>query len=157
MPFPKKDPTLQPLAVGTLAPSFLLPASGIPPETMLGLKDLAGKPFVLVFYPKDKTPGCTQQLCKLTEEFAEFQALNCAVLASNPGSLKSHESFAEKYQYCFPILVDADKTMAADYSVLKAEGGIQRTVYVIDGTGIIRFAQQGMAKHEDLLACLRAL
>ncbi|MCX5921051.1 MAG: peroxiredoxin [Candidatus Melainabacteria bacterium] len=157
MAFPKKDPNLQPLPVGTPAPNFSLPASGVPEGQLVSLKDYAGKPFVLVFYPKDKTPGCTQQLCDLTTDFSQFQALNCAVLASNSGSLKSHESFAEKYGYCFPILVDAEKTMAAAYSVLKAEGGYQRTVYVVDGAGVIRFAQQGMAKHADLLACLQSL
>jgi peroxiredoxin Q/BCP len=157
MAFPKKDPNLQPLPVGTPAPNFSLPASGVAEGQLVSLKDYAGKPFVLVFYPKDKTPGCTQQLCDLTTDFSQFQALNCAVLASNSGSLKSHESFAEKYGYCFPILVDAEKTMAAAYSVLKAEGGYQRTVYVVDGAGVIRFAQQGMAKHADLLACLQSL
>ncbi len=157
MAFPKKDPNLQPLPVSTPAPNFSLPASGVPEGQLVSLKDYAGKPFVLVFYPKDKTPGCTQQLCDLTTDFSQFQALNCAVLASNSGSLKSHESFAEKYGYCFPILVDAEKTMAAAYSVLKAEGGYQRTVYVVDGAGVIRFAQQGMAKHADLLACLQSL
>ena len=157
MAFPKKDPNLQPLPVGTPAPDFYLPASGVPAGTMVSLKDYAGKPFVLVFYPKDKTPGCTQQLCNLTTDFEQFQALHCAVLASNSGSLISHHSFAEKYGSCFPILVDAEKTMASAYSVLKAEGGYQRTVYIIDGAGIIRFAQQGMAKHADLLACLATL
>lgn len=157
MAFPKKDPNLHPLAVGSLAPEFSLPASGVPVGTLVSLKDYAGKPFVLVFYPKDKTPGCTQQLCALTADFSQFQQLNCAVLASNSGSLASHTSFSEKYGYCFPILVDAEKTMAASYHVLKAEGGYQRTVYVIDGSGIIRFAQQGMAKHADLLACLASL
>ena len=157
MAFPKKDPNLQPLAVGSTAPDFSLPASGVPADTMVSLKDYAGKPFVLVFYPRDKTPGCTQQLCDLTTDFSQFQALQCAVLASNAGSLNSHASFAEKYGYCFPILVDAEKTMAAAYHVLKADGGYQRTVYIIDGTGIIRFAQQGMAKHTDLLACLATL
>jgi thioredoxin-dependent peroxiredoxin len=157
MAFPKKDPNLQPLPVGTPAPNFSLPASGVPEGQLVSLKDYAGKPFVLVFYPKDKTPGCTQQLCDLTTDFSQFQVLDCAVIASNSGSLKSHESFTEKYGYCFPILVDAEKTMAAAYSVLKAEGGYQRTVYVVDGAGIIRFAQQGMAKHADLLACLQSL
>jgi peroxiredoxin Q/BCP len=157
MAFPKKDPLCKPLAVGTPAPHFSLPASGVAEATLVSLKDFAGKPFVLVFYPKDKTPGCTQQLCDLTTDFEQFQTLNCAVIASNSGSLNSHRSFAEKYGYCFPILVDAEKTMAAAYSVLKTEGGYQRTVYIVDGEGIIQFAQQGMVKHADLLACLATL
>jgi thioredoxin-dependent peroxiredoxin len=154
MPFPKKDPTLTPLVVGTPAPHFQLPASGLPENQYLSLDQLKGHPFVLVFYPKDKTPGCTKQLCALQEDLAQFNKLNAKVIASNSGSLKSHESFAEKYGYQFPILVDADKAMAQAYCVLKAEGGIQRTVYVVDAEGVIRFAQQGLPAPETLLAVI---
>lgn len=144
----------QPLAVGTPAPAFDLPATG---NQQIGLASLTGQPFVLVFYPKDKTPGCTKQLCALNDEWEALKALNATVLASNPGSLKSHEAFVEAYQYQFPILVDADKTMAHAYQALKPEGGIQRTVYVVDAAGIIRFAQQGMPTVDELKAVLQSL
>lgn len=155
MPFPKKDPNLQPLAVGTPALHFACPAA--PTGDTLSLTSLAGKPFVLVFYPKDQTPGCTKQLCAFTEDMERFTSLNTTVIASNPGSLASHQRFIEKYSYTLPILVDADKAMATAYQCLKEEGGVQRTVYVVDANGVIRFAQQGMAKHEDLLATLATL
>jgi thioredoxin-dependent peroxiredoxin len=157
MVFPKPDPNLKPLSVGTLAPDFALPASGVEEETMVSLSDYQGQNLVLVFYPRDKTPGCTKQLCALQDDLAQFNALNCAVLASNSGSLASHLSFSEKYGYRFPILVDADQAMAKAYSVIKEQGGYQRTVYVIDGQGVIRFAQQGMVKHEALLDALKTL
>lgn len=157
MPFPKPDPNLKPLPVGTPAPDFTLPASGIPEGETVSLADYKGQNVVLVFYPRDKTPGCTKQLCALQDELAVFKGLNCAVLASNPGSLKSHNSFAEKYGYAFPILVDEDKSMAQAYSVLKAEGGMQRTVYIIDASGTIRFGEQGMVKHDALKAVLNNL
>jgi peroxiredoxin Q/BCP len=112
---------------------------------------------VLVFYPRDKTPGCTKQLCALQDELAEFKGSDAAIVASNFGSLTSHESFAEKYGYQFPILVDAEKSMASDYSVIKSDGGTQRTVYVIDKAGIIRFGEQGMVKHDALKAVLTTL
>jgi thioredoxin-dependent peroxiredoxin len=154
MAFPKPDPHLKPLAVGTTAPDFSLPASSLPEGETRSLNHYAGKNLVLVFYPRDKTPGCTKQLCALQDDLAVFQSLEAEVLASNNGSLKSHESFAEKYGYTFPILVDADQAMARAYSVIKSEGGYQRTVYVIDKTGTIRFAEQGMVKHEVLKAVL---
>ncbi|XVJ51860.1 MAG: peroxiredoxin [Vampirovibrio sp.] len=157
MAFPKPDPTLKPLAVGSVAPSFDLPASGIEVDKTLRLDDFQGQNIVLVFYPRDKTPGCTKQLCALQDELAVFQNLNAVVLASNFGSLTSHQSFSEKYGYRFPILVDAEKTMANAYSVIKADGGLQRTVYVIDAKGVIRFAEQGMVKHEALKAVLATL
>jgi thioredoxin-dependent peroxiredoxin len=146
---------LTPLAVGQPAPAFALPAS--PDGAMHQLADYAGKNLIIVFYPKDSTPGCTKQLCALRDDKAMFDGLNTAILGSNPGSLASHTSFATKQGYPFPILVDADKTMATDYQALKPEGGIQRTVYVIDGQGIIRFAQQGMPTDETLADVIRSL
>ena len=157
MAFPKPDPNLKPLAVGTIAPHFKLPASGIPKGETLSLTDFKGNPWVLVFYPRDKTPGCTKQLCALQDDLAQFASLNCKVVASNFGTLASHESFAAKYGYMFPILADAEKTMATAYSVLKSDGGTQRTVYFIDAEGIIRFGEQGMVKHEALHAILHSL
>jgi len=142
-----------PLSVGTKAPDFNLPASNKPGTVKLS--DYAGKNLVLVFYPKDKTPGCTRQLHALQTDQALFKSLNTETIASNPGSLNSHDSFCEKEGYQFPILVDAEKTMAAAYQALKPEGGIQRTVYIIDGQGIIRFAQQGMPTDEELAEAIR--
>jgi thioredoxin-dependent peroxiredoxin len=157
MAFPKPDPNLKPLAVGTQAPEFNLPASGVEAGKTVSLKDYAGQNVVLVFYPRDKTPGCTKQLCALEEDLNQFKGLNCAMLASNSGSLTSHQSFSEKYGYTFPILVDADLAMAKAYSVIKEQGGYQRTVYVIDGHGVIQFGEQGMVKHDALLSVLNSL
>jgi thioredoxin-dependent peroxiredoxin len=148
-----KEP--QPLAVGTPAPAFNLPAS--PTGAMVSLVRLQGKNVIIVFYPKDQTPGCTRQLCALRDDKALFDGLNTVILGSNPGSLDSHNRFAEKQDYPFGILVDADKAMAAAYGALKPEGGIQRTVYVIDSTGIIRFAQQGMPSDETLAEVISSL
>ena len=148
-------PSSSTLEIGTPAPDFALPAS--PDGSEHCLADYAGRNLVIVFYPKDQTPGCTKQLCALRDDLAAFTALNTAILGSNPGSLASHQKFAEKQAYPFPILVDADKTMAAAYGALKPEGGIQRTVYIVDAKGIIQFAQQGSPKDELLLETLSKL
>lgn len=146
--------SLEPLATGTKAPDFDLPASSA--DGNIKLSDFAGKNLILVFYPKDKTPGCTRQLCALRDDKSMFDGLNTEIIASNPGSLKSHESFTEKEGYPFPILVDADRTMAADYQALKENGtSIQRTVYIIDGNGVIQFAKQGMPTDEQLAEAIR--
>ncbi len=145
---------LIPLAIATPAPAFNLMASG---NRMVSLADYAGKNLILVFYPKDQTPGCTQQLCALQDDLAMFEDLNTAVLASNPASMESHDRFAAAQGYRFPILVDAEKTMAADYCALKPEGGIQRTVYIIDAKGIIQYAKQGMPTDEELADVIRGL
>lgn len=138
----------QPLPAGTQAPDFDLPATG---GRRIKLSDYAGQNLIIVFYPKDQTPGCTQQLCALRDDLEMFKGLNTAVLASNPDSVESHERFAEKQGYQFPILVDADRSMARAYHALKEDGvGIQRTVYIIDKDGVIRYAKQGLPPDSEL-------
>jgi len=145
---------LTPLPVGTQAPNFDLPASLS--DHNVTLADFAGKNLILVFYPKDSTPGCTKQLCALQGDRSMFRELNTEVIASNPGSVKSHTNFSEKQGYEFPILVDAERTMATAYHALKENGtSIQRTVYIIDAEGVIRFAQQGMPSDEELAEVIR--
>ncbi len=144
----------EPLALGTKAPSFDLPASSV--EGNVKLSDYAGRNLILVFYPRDKTPGCTRQLCALRNDKDLFEGLNTAIIASNFGSLASHQSFTEDQNYPFPILVDADRTMAKAYNALKENGtSIQRTVYIIDGKGVIRYAKQGMPTDEQLAEAIK--
>src|SRR5690606_16526612 len=100
--------SLQPLSVGTTAPDFDLPATG---GRQVRLSDFRGRNLIIVFYPKDQTPGCTRQLCALRDDKELFAGLNTAIIASNPDSVESHERFAEAQNYDFPILVDADRSM----------------------------------------------
>lgn len=142
----------QPLPIGSQAPDFDLPATG---GRQVKLSDYRGKNLIVVFYPKDQTPGCTQQLCALRDDLQMFKGLNTEVLASNPDSVESHERFAAAQGYSFPILVDADRAMARAYHALKEDGkGIQRTVYIIDGEGRIRYAKQGLPPDSELSACI---
>ncbi len=76
----------------------------------------------------------------------------------NPGSLKSHENWSEKFGFEFPIAVDADRSVAAAYGALKENGmSIQRSVFIVDKQGIVRYAKQGMPSTEELLAALDAI
>lgn len=144
------------LSPGSPAPDFDLPTA--PDEGQLSKAALLGHPWVLVFYPKDQTPGCTRQLCALRDDLKAFDALGARIVASNPGSMASHQRFIEKERYPFPILVDADRSMARDYRALKENGtSIERTVYVIDAQGVIRFAKRGMPSDETLLEVIRGL
>lgn len=143
----------QPLPVGEKAPDFELPDET---GTTRKLADYQGKNLVIVFYPKDQTPGCTRQLCALRDDREMFAGLNTEVIASNPGSADSHQRFIDKEGYNFPILVDADRTMAKNYHALKENGtSIERTVYVLDGEGVIRYAQQGLPPDEELAEAIR--
>ena len=143
-----------PLPVGSKAPDFDLPATG---GRQVKLSDYKGKNLILVFYPKDQTPGCTQQLCALRDDTPLFQALDTEFLASNPASIESHERCAAAQNYAFPIAVDAERTMAKAYRALKEDGkGIQRTVYIIDADGVIRYAKQGLPSDAELAEVIRS-
>lgn len=145
----------QPLAVGSIAPSFSdVEATGGKP---ISLSDYKGKSLIMVFYPKDQTPGCTRQLCALRDDLAMLNEINAEVIAVNHGSLQSHERFVAAQNYNFPILVDTELTIAKAYGAAKPEGGIQRTVYIIAPDGTIAFAQQGMPSDEELAAVIRQL
>lgn len=148
----------EPLAVGTKAPDFDLPAT--PDGKNVKLADFKGKNLVIVFYPKDQTPGCTQQLCALRDDTEDFKKLNTEIIASNFDGLDSHNRFAEKQNYKMPILVDADFSMARDYHALKIKDdggkGIQRTVYILDGDGVVRYAKQGLPPDTELLEAIKS-
>jgi peroxiredoxin Q/BCP len=144
----------QPLPLGTQAPDFDLPATG---GVQVKLADFQGKNLIIVFYPKDQTPGCTQQLCALRDDTEMFKQLNTAFIASNPDSVESHERFCAAQGYQFPILVDAERSMAKAYHALKEDGkGIQRTVYILDGEGVVRYAKQGLPSDVELADAIRA-
>lgn len=142
-----------PLTVGTTAPTFSqVEATG---GKAISLSDYAGQYLVMVFYPKDQTPGCTKQLCALRDDLAGLNQINTQVIAVNPDSLQSHERFVAAQGYNFPILVDADKSICKAYGALKPEGGIQRTVYIIGPAGEVVFAQQGMPDDATLMDVIR--
>lgn len=144
------------LAVGSAAPGFDLEASvGGAGQGRFSLASFTGKNLIIVFYPKDQTPGCTKQLCALRDDVGLFEGLNTAIVGSNPGSLASHQRFSEKQAYPFPILVDTDGQMAKAYGALTEEGRIQRTVYILDGQGVVRYAKRGMPSDAELAEAIR--
>ncbi len=77
------------------------------------------------------------------------------MLAVNPGSLKSHQSWADRFGFNFPIAADADRAVCRAYEALKENGAsVQRTVYIVDKAGVVRYAKQGMPSTEELLQVL---
>lgn len=71
----------------------------------------------MYFYPKDDTPGCTKQACTIRDNFAEFKNLDVVVVGVSTDSVKSHKSFAEKYNLPFTLLADENKEVVEIYSV----------------------------------------
>ncbi len=106
--------------------------------------DLAGKKIVLYFYPKDSTPGCTNEACNLRDNYERFQALGYVVLGVSIQDAKSHKKFIEKYNLPFPLLCDTEKKLVEEMGVWgekKMAGrtymGTFRTTFIADEEGTI--------------------
>lgn len=131
-----------PLPVGTPAPDFTLPdASGQPVRLSDYLGE--GKSVVLIFYPLDWSPGCSQQLDLYESERAEFERRGAQLLAVSVDSLYSHGAWAAVRGLGFPLLADFHPKgeVAGRYGVFREEDGFsERALYLIDGEGVIRHA-----------------
>jgi thioredoxin-dependent peroxiredoxin len=128
------------------------------------LRDLAGKPAVLYFYPVDDTPGCTTQACDFRDSLSNFQSADYTVLGISPQDADSHDAFASKYGLTFPLLVDSELRVAKAYGAVaerrKLFEGIpllvKRSTFVIDANGKIAHALYGV-KAKGHVARLREL
>lgn len=130
------------ISVGDSAPSFTLPSTG---GGEASLSDYAGKPLVLVFYPGDDTPVCTKQLNSYNDDLSQFEALDAQVVAISAQSVESHEKFALKHGFRFPLLADTDKVVAAAYGTLGPLGFPRRSVFIVDREGIVRYVHRAIA------------
>ena len=141
-----------PLPVGTRAPDFTLPDQD---GNRVSLAALHGKNVVLVFYPRDETSVCTQQLCEFRDAWAEVQSKNTAVFGVNPQDAASHAKFREHRQYPFPLLTDEGQRIGELYH---SRGLIvKRTVYLIGPDGTIRYAKRGKPEPSEVLAATAKL
>lgn len=144
------------LKPGEQAPLFQADST----QGTIDLTNLLGqKPIVLIFYPMDETPGCTKQLCAVRDAELEYAKRGAAVLGVNSASKDSHEKFAVKQGYRFPLVVDEGGAIRRLYGVGKSLGFLtqQRTVFVIDLKGRIAFAEKGLPSTEDILAAIDKL
>lgn len=145
-------------AIGDIAPDFTLPGTG---DATYSLSSFRGQPVVIVFYPGDGTPVCTKQLNSYNSELAEFEGVGAQVLAISAQDVESHESFASKHGFKFPLLADTDKSVAAAYGTVGPLGFPRRSVFVVDAKGVIRYAHRAIAgltfrPVEELVAAVEA-
>jgi peroxiredoxin Q/BCP len=136
------------LAEGDSAPSFALPDET---GAEVSSADLAGAPYVLYFYPKDDTPGCTTEACGFRDALPGFEKLGVRVLGVSPDSSGSHQRFRAKYELPFTLLSDADKSLSGAYgawALKKNYGreymGVVRSTFLVDASGVIRNAWRGV-------------
>ena len=131
------------LQIGDKAPNFSLPNQD---NAEISLQDFRGSWVVLYFYPKDKTPGCTQEACDFRDNLANLSGLNAVVLGVSPDSVKTHQSFIDKESLNFTLLSDTDKKALKAYGTWglkklygKEYEGVIRSTFVIDPQGKIAF------------------
>jgi peroxiredoxin len=129
------------LGVGDPAPDFTLPGTG---GRDYRLSDYAGRPVLLVFYPQDNSPVCMRQLRSYSDGLSSFEDVGAQVLGLSPQTVASHEAFAEKIGVRFPLLADTDKAVGEQYGILGPLGFYRRSVFVIDGTGIVRYVRRSL-------------
>jgi thioredoxin-dependent peroxiredoxin len=132
--------------VGDRAPNFELP--GTPPGGGVRnytLEEFAGRSVVLAFYPGDDTSVCTKQLNEYNDGLSQFNELDAHVLGISPQGVESHERFSTKYGFKFPLLADTDKAVAGKYGTVGPIGFPRRSVFIVDGSGTIRYAHRAIA------------
>jgi len=129
------------LKVGTKAPEFCAPNQD---DVEICLRDILGKWIVLYFYPKDNTPGCTNEACDFTTAMPEFYDLDAIILGVSPDSSEKHRKFIEKYDLSITLLADEEKQMCKDYGVWQLKKfmgresmGVVRTTFIINPKGKI--------------------
>lgn len=130
------------LKIGDQAPDFMCKDQEGKTHT---LKDYQGKKVALYFYPKDMTPGCTDQACDLRDNIALLQKNTISVIGVSADDAAKHSKFIEKYSLPFPLLADTELTVIKSYGVWgpkkfmgKEYDGIHRTTFLIDEAGKIK-------------------
>ena len=140
--------------VGDVAPAFNLPGTT---GEGLNLADIRGKRrAVLVFYPKDRTSGCTNQLNAIRDTIDEFRALDTEPYGVNHGDAASHQAFIDAYDFPFDLLIDDGLQVATAYGAVHPEGDrINRTVVVVGKDGTVIFRQAGAPSPSEMLTAIR--
>ncbi len=145
-------------AEGDLAPAFSLPASG---GRTVSSEALKGKPYLLYFYPKADTPGCTKQACGLQEALPALGKTGLTVIGVSPDPMPPIERFARKYGLEFPLASDADHRAAEAYGVWVEKSmygrtymGMERSSFLVGADGRVAKVWRRVKPEEHTAAVL---
>lgn len=163
-PAAKKAASTAKVIVGKALPAFSIAATGGRDVTLASLK---GKAAVLYFYPKDATPGCTIEGHDFTRLYPQFEKAGTEVFGISRDSIKSHEKFKTKENYCIDLLSDEDEKLCQLFGVIKMKNmygrqvrGIERSTFVIDRDGKLVKEWRGVkvpGHAEEVLAFVKSL
>ena len=152
------------LNIGDTVPDIQVPATG---GRTLKASDFRGQNLVLYFYPKDSTPGCTQEGQDFRDAAESFAAANTVILGASRDGLKAQESFKTKQGFPFDLLSDTDEALCQAFDVIKMKKmygreslGVERSTFLIDAQGVLRREWRGVKVKghvDEVLAAAREL
>lgn len=149
------------LTVGAKVPEFALEDQN---GKVIASEELKGHPYVIYFYPKDSTPGCTKQAQAYSENLEKFRANGYQVFGVSKDSVASHKKFEEKYDLKITLLSDPERKAIEGFDVWqekknygKVSMGVVRSSFVVDGDGVITIANPNTKAADDCHKVLRQL
>jgi peroxiredoxin Q/BCP len=129
------------IEIGKKAPAFTLDGTA----GKWRLADAAGQPLVIYFYPRDNTPGCTQEGEAFAALHAPFKKAKTSIVGISPDTVASHVKFKEKMGFPFELLSDPDRSACKLYDVIQEKSmygkkymGVERSTFLVDAKGVLR-------------------
>ena len=131
-----------PVKLNAAAPAF----KGVDQNNeVIASKDLKGQWYILYFYPKDNTSGCTKQACDFRDSMSSLTKIGVKVIGVSPDSIKSHQKFINDHDLNFSLISDEDKSICEKYGVWVQKSmygrsymGVERSTFIIDPDGKIK-------------------
>ena len=152
------------IAVGQRIPSFELLNES---EQPISDNSMLGKKYILFFYPKDDSPGCTKEACSVRDNYKALSKQGYSVFGVSPDKTKKHQKFIDKYEFQYSLLADTEKKMINDFGLWgpkKFMGreieGVYRTSVLVDENGVIsKIIEKVVTKNhgEQLLEAIQSL
>ncbi len=152
------------LEAGDKAPDLKLPASG---GKEINLRDYKGRVLVVYFYPKDNTPGCTQEGQDFRDLYKDFQKAGADIVGVSKDSLRSHENFIEKFKFPFPLIADTEQELCDAFGVIVEKSmygkkyiGIDRSTWLFDKKGVLKKSWRGVkvkGHADEVLSAVQSL
>ena len=129
------------LNIGDSAPNF---KGNIEDGTEVNSENLNGQKYILFFYPKDDSPGCTREACNLRDNYRWFEKNGFKIFGVSPDNEKKHQKFIDKYEFQYSLIADPEKEMIKAFGIWGPKkfmgrefDGVHRTTFVIDADGKI--------------------
>ncbi|MCO6414831.1 thioredoxin-dependent thiol peroxidase [Siccirubricoccus sp. KC 17139] len=147
--------------VGSKAPVFTMQASG---GRTVSSDSLMGRPYLIYFYPKADTPGCTTQACGIQEALPQLGKLSLEVIGVSPDGLPAIEKFAKKFNLTFPLASDPDHKVADAYGTWVEKSmygrrymGMERSSFLVGPDGVIRNVWRKVKPAEHAAQVIKAM